>query len=79
MPDWMIQWTDHAWEQAEERGLDHDQVTRIVCYPASRGVSRRNGLPIAFGRNHEGRELVVVYRKIDRRTARIVTVFETGR
>jgi len=69
-------WTDEIVAHIAEHGISPDDFEHVVCHPASKGLSRSTGLPVAWGRTGDGRYIMVVYEQIDRLTVLPVTAYE---
>jgi uncharacterized DUF497 family protein len=76
MPWWQIIWTDESISKVAEHGLTQDDVEQVMEDPTSiELVSRSTGRPLMVGRNRGGRELVVVFERLDDMTALIITAY----
>jgi len=77
---------DFIWETTDEGNVSHiaehgfkpEEVEPIVLNPDRLSVSQSSGRPIAFGFTDDGREVAVVYEKIDEWTVYPITAFEVG-
>jgi hypothetical protein len=69
-------WTDEIIAHIAEHGISPDDFEHVVCHPASKGLSRSTGLPVAWGHTGDGRYIMVVYEQIDRLTVLPVTAYE---
>lgn len=59
-----------------EHGLAIEDVEDVLENPASQGISKSTGRPIAWGYTQEGVYIMVVYEQIDEDTIRVVTAYE---
>jgi len=55
MPHYEFIWTPEIIEHIAEHGVSPDEFETIVRDPESRGVSRSNGLPVAWAHLPDGR------------------------
>jgi len=77
---------DFIWETSDkgnvahiaEHGFTPEDIESIVLNPDRLSVSRSSGRPIAFGWTDNGREIAVVYERIDEWTVYPITAFEVG-
>ena len=59
-----------------EHGLSIDEVEEVLANPASEGLSKSTGRPVAWGYTQEGLYLIVVYEQVDEESIRVVTAYE---
>ena len=71
-------WTDEIIAHIDEHGVSQDDFEQVVCRPATVGISRSTGLPVAWGHTSDQRYIMVVYEEIDVVTILPVTAYEVS-
>jgi hypothetical protein len=69
-------WTKEIIEHLAQHDISQDDFETVVCNPASRGISRSSGLPVAWGYTSDARYIIAVYEEIDPITVLPVTAYE---
>jgi hypothetical protein len=69
-------WTDETVAHIAENAISQDEFEAIVCNPASKGLSRSTGMPVAWGHTSDGRYIMAVYEEVDPATVVPVTAYE---
>lgn len=58
MPYFRFIWTEEIVAHVAEHGISQDDFEHVVCHPASKGLSRSTGLPVAWGHTRDGRYIM---------------------
>lgn len=77
MPWFDIVCSDEADEKIAAHGVSEDEVEYVLVY-GEHGSSRSSGRPLAMGRTRAGREIIVIYDRLDDITVMPITAYEPG-